>query len=816
MTPPVFRRAPRWRLVSEGAVVIVLVALSVWLARAAFDHAAVVPDFHALSAAVGVATGHGFADPVPAVGGPLDLFLSGQAPAVSWADAQATEWREPDQMIQSIRYLTWAVGLVWAWTGISWSAVGLVAGALHGLMVVSTYFLLRFVAPVPLAALGAAWMAASTLSLKLVPHLRDYSKGAFIAAALPLVVALALRVTGRGGVMALAAATGVVAGVGIGFKMDVAVTLPLAATVIVVFRGRRPWTAILDKSLGVAALVLAFMAAAAPILIHMSSGGSNVAHVTMLGWAAPFDSALGVERSLYSILPFYSDDYVARVIEVASGGPLQFTSPDYDRAGMALWLEVARSFPADIAIRALAAANGALNLAFQNPDPTFVTQPLPAAAITTPAFEWMSQWNGWGAWVGIGFVAVAAWQSVRRGLLAAFLVLVVGGYPFLQYGDRHYFHTQVVAVVALLGMARALAQVLWMAARQQPVLLCAGARRVLVVAAVMAIAVMGPVTALRVYQSGSLSRELVRFQRNALTKMMLEVAEGESGGAQVRWPEPAGVAAAGSAAVHSAYYLVEFFVDEPGGPLLVGVHYESRTAAHDYSRVLTLRPKRGVNLVGFPAVSVPGFSAFAGLELGPAARRAFSSVYLVPAGPAGLPIDITLPADWRDHALYQRLRLEPGAPRLGPSITCAGLAGCGPLLGYLEAVGQDAHTPGSDDVNIFHADIAQATPQGIVVDGVVENDSAYLVQLKDWDSAGRGAFVVGGHLRHGGVAIGMLKDRRWYKQVFVTEPGDFQVALSIDEPGTYQPLITAAMPPGQRLNQVQFTKMALLPAAIAP
>jgi hypothetical protein len=51
------------------------------------------------------------------------------------------------------RYLIAAFGLVWRATGVSWSVVPRVAGALFSLAMISAYFLFRVSSNIPLAVL---------------------------------------------------------------------------------------------------------------------------------------------------------------------------------------------------------------------------------------------------------------------------------------------------------------------------------------------------------------------------------------------------------------------------------------------------------------------------------------------------------------------------------------------------------------------------------------------------------------------------------------------------------------------------------------
>ena len=809
------KRSWPWQIAAESGLVVVLILVSAWHARAAFNHAAAMPDFHYLSPAIGVATGRGLVDPVPAANSPLEAFLAGRATEVSWANANVPEWREAEPTARSTRYLITLVGWSWRWFGISLTSLGYAAEALHLLAVVGAYLLLRMIVPLPLATAGALWMATTTLSLKLIPHVRDYSKGAFIVAALPLIVALALRTRSRVALVSVAALTGALAGIGVGFKMDAAIAIPLAAMSIVLFRGRRPWHDLADKGLGLAALGIAFILAVAPILWNASSGGSNAFHVILLGWAESFGDGLGLNRTAYAILPFYSDDYLAMTIQAMAGPPsgewLRFPSPDYDAAGLAVWFDLARTFPADVLTRILGATTTALNLVFLNPDPSFMTQPLPGAAALTTTYTWLHRFNGWGAWIGLGFIAAAAVHSVRSGLLAAWLLLAVGGYSFLQFSDRHYFHTQVIAVTAILGMAWSLMSLPGWLMRSEVAAIRAGAFRGLAVPAATALGLVTLTTGLRAYQGYGLEREFTQVQRTQLSRMPVEVVPTTGGSWLAQWPEPASVAARRDDALHAAYYLVEFFVNEPTGPIVVGVAYESGSPARNYSRTLTINPAAGVNMVGFAAFSEAGQTAFRGIELGPEARRHFVGVHHVPAGPAGFTPDLHLPADWRTMALHQRFRFESPVGRpLGPLVRCAGLPGCHGQLAYFDALRLAPYVPTAATVSFVHSPIVRPSPTGISIDGIAENDSSYLVQFHDWTTPMPGALVVRGRLVEGGVAIGLLKDRRWYRQVVVTEPGEFMVSIPVDEPGTYQPLVTNAMPPGQRRSLLTLDQVATI------
>jgi len=815
--------AARWpRLALESAIVILLAVAGVWSGRFAALHATAPPDYHYLSPAVSVAAGLGFQEPRPAEGSPLAEFIAGRAAAASGDDAAATAVGPPNQFHHSARYLIYIVGYWWRLAGISWAGLASVAGALHALAVIGSYALLRLLVPVPFAIIGALWMCTSTLSLALVPHVRDYSKGAFIICALPLIVMLALRELRGWRLPAVAAATGAVIGLGLGFKMDVAIMAPTAVACIVLFRGERPWLGLGQKAAASAVLAVALVVASAPVLFRLSGGGSNALHVVLLGYTEGFDISLGINASTYGFLPFYSDAYVARIVQAHSGLVtwLHYPSPEYDRAGQQLWFDLVRHFPADVFARALAAANAVMNLCFTNRDPSFLTEAPPAGKAFAAVYAWLNRWNGLGIVVAGLFVGVAAWRSFRSGALAVFLLLVLAGYPSLQFESRHYFHTQLVPVVAILVLAWAAVAAVTRVFRRRAGAAMApppdrparsGVVPLLAAAATALALTVVPLWALRAYQARHLAGEFKRYLAMQAQLQTATVAE-PAGASLVSWAQP-GPAPDAPSALRTGHYLIEFQDDGSHEPINVGVRYDATTPEHDYSRVLSIKPVTGANRVGFTALNVAGQSELAGIELGAASLRRLAGVYRVSStGPAGLPLDVRLPADWTERTLVQRLSLEGRDAHAVPQrhVLCPPGGGCRHLLGYVDRIASERLLLNDETVGMIHSDLVKVADGTIAIAGRVADESSYLLQLREAAVGAGAAFVAEGYLAEGGIAIGLLKDRAWYKQVIVKTPGEFAVVIPIDEPGTLMPMITNAMSPGQRVNHLSITKAGFL------
>lgn len=798
----------RLRVAIECIVVTALLASGFWYGNFAASQAATPPDYHYLSPAISVAVGKGFHTAVPVPGSPLDDFLARRSMTLAWQDAVDMPIGPPDRFHETTRYLINTVGYWWRISGISWTSIGQVGAALHAMTVVGAYALIRLFLPLPLAVVGALWICTSTLQLALVPHVRDYSKGAFIVGVLPLLAVLALRPLSRRALMACAAAAGGLIGLGLGFKMDVAIMAPLAVASIVLSRGRRPWTDLGEKAQVVGVLLAALLLAAGPLLYRLSAGGSNSFHVILLGFADGFDANLGIERSVYAFLPFYNDGYLANVIQGHSGQLLGFPSPEYDAAGQAMFLEVFRKFPADLFVRALGAANAVMNLCFLSRDPSFLVQPLPAQPFFLALYSALYRLNGFGIVLAPLFLVIASWNNLRRGLLAMVVLLILAGYPSLQFESRHYFHAQIVPVVALLAVVGAAGHMaVALASRRLPHF--GLVRSLAVPIAVMLALTVVPLVALRAYQSSQLDQAVTAYL-NTRVPLQTSLSQEDNGSWLVSWPQPAPPAAMGG--LRAAHYIVEFADDGSGEPIHVSIRYDV-AVGQNYSRLLTLAPVAGANRVGFSVFTHAGQSDLAGVELGDSARRRLAGVYRVDTGGlAGLPLDVRLPADWRDRPLYQRLQLERDDPRaMAPQpVTCANGPGCRGLLGYLDRLPSAALPLTPAAIDQIYSDIVHPEAAQIVIDGRSENESSYLLQLKEVGVASKAAFVVAGHLREGGVAIGLLKDRAWYKQALIQTPGPFVAVIGVDGPGNYTPLVTNAMPPGRRENHLIITQAGVM------
>jgi hypothetical protein len=648
----------RWRVVVECLVVAALVVTAFLYGRFAFLNRVAPIDYYWMSPAVMVTVGQGFREPLPEKGSALDDFLASRRPSLDLRDAIPPKSAPPSQFDYETMYLLSILGYWWRITGIRWSALADVTAALHALSVIGMYATLRLFTPLLVSIAGALWMCTSSIQLSLVPNVRDYSKGGFILAVIPLILVATLRARSRTAVIALSAAAGALIGLGLGFRMDLAIMVPIAFACIFLFRDHRPWTALVEKALAVGALTAALLVTAYPVLLKVIGGGSNSFHVILLGYADQFDDSLGITRSVYRVLPYYDDGYVEQVVNARSerttGHWPSFGSAEYDRFGRQLWTDLLRQFPADSFVRVLGATNAVLNLVFANPstDLVFKRAP-PAGGLLNAVYAWFHGWDGWGAALGLMFVVVASLSSLRLGLLTMFLLFALGGYPSLQFGLRHYFHLQAVPVFAGLVLIWSAVMAPFQVRRGQlrPMLV-----NLVTAVATLLLAITVPLAALRAYQSRHVDRMLLRFLDSPRTTLDVESVQTPDRKRLVRWAQVAGQPSK-LGPVARAYYLVEFDAQGSPDPAAIGLRYRLSPTQTSCLHVLSAADA-GLVRFGFEVFSYAGHE-FEGIEIEDRAKDRLRGIYRMNEdGPGGLPLELRMPSDWRSRPLYQRLQLE--------------------------------------------------------------------------------------------------------------------------------------------------------------
>jgi hypothetical protein len=411
------------------------------------------------------ACGHGFRHPLPPSPEMVDFLLHRNVPSFDCAlivpDAPTGP---PGFFFLSELYLSWVVAALWRLLGPTQMAIAPLAVLLGAGYATGAYALARLFLGRVLAIVAGLALALSPVAIGLILSLRDFSKGPFFLWGIALLVLTARAPTARRG-LPLAVATGVIVGVGYGFRADVGILLPIGlAFQLLVSRLR--WWAHAAVLTGYAA---GFLLLAAPILA-LGNGG-NVGSLVMQGATEPFRAFLGLRPALYALGQTYSDELTLSSI-AASERPRH---PDWDARepppiygvsqaytySLSNLLEWARNFVADFAAQALKGAAWILGY----PALVAVTRGHPAIGIQLRVDLGLVRWqepvyalfgHPWMPMVGL--LGVLAWllrvaaRSGREAWGLAALLLAVASYPAIQFSVRHVFHLEFIWVVATLSL----------------------------------------------------------------------------------------------------------------------------------------------------------------------------------------------------------------------------------------------------------------------------------------------------------------------------------------------------------------------------
>lgn len=397
--------------------------------------------------------GHGFVQPVPEPES-LTAYLELKQQTFDCVDIPEGRKVIPPDTFQAVhQYLLVAVAGVWSLSGISWSALNWLYGLALGLTGLAAYALCRTAMGRPLSLLCASLMMITPLQLFNLPHLRDYIKAPFFLGVIALLSWQLCAGRFSRGWVALAASAGALIGVGMGFRIDIVMLVPLYLLSIFAFSPGKFTTNLGWKGLSCLAFLTSLIVCALPILAGLKSG-SNIYHVLVLGLMGEFDAKLGLTPSFYSLGYHYLDMYASTLLNAYaglngySGGVIGYPSLQYEQLGAKYYLDVFQTFPADIAARFFGAAWQILHL----PITAFVTFEdlyfFYDDFINPVLFAFTHNWV-WDYVVMVIFSAamvIILRRSLKLGIATLVILLFLTGYPFLQFSIRHYFYLQIVGL----------------------------------------------------------------------------------------------------------------------------------------------------------------------------------------------------------------------------------------------------------------------------------------------------------------------------------------------------------------------------------
>jgi hypothetical protein len=668
-----------------------------------------------------LACGQGYRNPDEARVPALGAFLARTTDRFSCAALPPDLPAKPlTSMQRAFRYLMTTVGTTWWIAGdVSWGSLSPLYGLLFATTIVMTYALFRIAASPPIAAALSAALTVSTLHLVYLPHLRDYSKAPFVLA---LLVGLAWLATGPPRprrVLAIAAAYGVVLGVGMGFRNDLLIAFPPFVAVVLfwlpaaqpndssvplaaspgpvegvrtsgVLNRTRVATRLELKAGAIAVCAATFTVAALPMLsIYAPGGGGSMQHVMLLGLITPFNDDLGVTNGgLYEWGDQFKDEYAHAVVssyDTRMHGrqeSLDLYGPAYDRAATEYLRAVATAFPADMVVRVYASVIRVLELPYAHTSlqpPTFVTDRRIVRAYHGRERLLRLLGSIWPALIAGVLVGVTL-ANPRMGGLLFVLAFYFGAYPVLQFHERHCFHLEFMGWWAL-GLILQQALDLGLAMRDQDgrtrmraAVVAHPWRSRIAVTVMLWIAIGsllgGTLSAARRYQQPRVRAMFERYL--TLPRDPFHLVSQPAAADVVRFDGPAKSdavrASATSDAVHSEYLVAEFAADTCDAfKFDVTFRYQANDPFHDFSRTMQIRPPLdagAVRRVLVPAYfhrapngesDSPGYG-LQGIDMPASAASCLSSLARVhDVSGVALLLSLNLPPHWEEATLSHTL-----------------------------------------------------------------------------------------------------------------------------------------------------------------
>jgi hypothetical protein len=647
----------------ELAIVVALIAGSaVWATRFwnAWTAHGGEPVFYQnyFEPAVMVACGKGFVvtrGPRPQV---LDDFLNRRRDAMTCRDLPVDLPVNRDGIATGAWiYLQTTVGWAWRVLGISWSRMGPLFGLLFGIVVALAYGLYRLGMGRLVALVCTLGLATSCIHLNNLPHLRDYAKAPFTLALVLLLGIMVTQPVRRGVLLTLAVAYGAVLGIGYGFRTDFLANLPVFVIVVFAFLDGGIARNLVLKATATLVFIATFTVVSWPVASAVYRQGGCQWHVALLGLQAPFDQPLHLAPAPYDFGYAYSDVYIAQTIDGyarrmnPSSPRLAFCSHEYDVQSGRYLRAIVFSFPGDLIARAYSSV-------LQIAELPFLSWASPLDGWATRVFglrqALLRPQIGWGIYLQAAALLIAAGWSLRLGFFLAFFIAYFGGYPAIQFQERHHFHLEFMTWWALGFVVHQAGVALWSLKKggvPDVAPIARGLGRSMVVALSAAAIVAGVLATARWYQQRQATRLFEAYI--AAPKVPLEAAGGLPAIDTRDWPQ-----------------YVEADLNEAScrSRPAVTFRYDPDPRGGDLSRTITI-PHRA-QAAGLTRILLPVFEGFRGIEFSYSQPGCAAGAYRF-AGPLAFPLLLgaTLPPDWKALPLHQRLsdwEPDPWQPPLTP------------------------------------------------------------------------------------------------------------------------------------------------------
>jgi hypothetical protein len=373
--------------------------------------------------------------------GPAERFLQRKSNSLDSCSAvEDVPVKSISGFENSMVYLELASAAAWKVLGFDWGSLFVLAAALTSGLALASYSLLRvfFVSRLASAILTFIFMSSPWVVAQ-IPHLRDFSKAPFLIGALACIGAAVLRPHRAFVMLLLAAGAGALASIGLGFRPDLTVVLPIALLSPLLLIGSDTLRATARRItliwIGFGAGYIAFRLPANLIGgVEGAVPATFIPHVFILGFADQFLQALGMSDASYSVFRPYYDEFVYGAVNLFGGNglhgsPIEWGSAEYDQVSRDFLKSILLLVPYDALLRIFYTANAIGHLPIN-------------------ALIW-----------GLPLLLLTPFLLIvrLRCFLFAFLALgILSATLSLQYDSRHVFYMSLLGPIIIALSASAL------------------------------------------------------------------------------------------------------------------------------------------------------------------------------------------------------------------------------------------------------------------------------------------------------------------------------------------------------------------------
>ena len=793
---------------ADAAIVLALLIGCAYAANAylrAYNDGGGVGQFYRGSFDVAVmdACGKGFvrvANPVEVRG--LAEFLDLRSTTFDCRSIPDAVRTAPPDLFQAMsRYMMKSAAALWRWRGVSWAALQPLFALAFAGTAVATYALMRVAMRPWLAGILTAAFASSGSQFNNLPHLRDYLKAPFVIAVLAFAAWIATARLSRNRLWLCSAAAGAVAGLGFGFRTDLLLGIPAVIVAIWISDQGEKGGWLRRKGVATVLFLTVCILSALPVL-RTYAGANNSWHVTILGLMTPFDEQLAIVAPFYSLGHFYNDSYANAIISsYASHAQLTphsvtLGSQAYDIAARHYWLQVVRTFPADVLFRIYAAALEVINLPFRTQVPEFVHH---AGILRFYGARTTLLGSLWGIGPALAVAALlgVALDSLRLMAWWTFAILYFAGTPAMQFEARHYFHLEVIGWLVLGFLCERVLRAA-LALRRSPTninVALGGVREragALIATAAVVMVMFVMLAALRAYQTYQVRALVQAYQAAPKDAVAVTAVPQADGWVSVSSDRSAvAVSRDPAAGIEMEYLVAEIGGGCPDDLVPIKVRYDASERFVDFSETLAVvtpewrpEPVRVYIPVYYDRTSVNGRGGFAFSHLEMRENQASCLRRLDRIRDFSrlpLPLFVTLRPGWAAERSYQSFGSPSDVMRIVSAPAFMSIPGA-----LLQRALQPAFLTGV----AYQAKIVERLDAQWIVSGRSDGAFTYLVKGRD-QILKKGTVLLGsGEVLDGGFAIGLQRDGRWVRQLNLDHPGRFRIAVEVPEDGAYALVLT--------------------------